>query len=220
MLVVAGGSGTRMGGQLPKQFLTVAGRPLLMHTLGRFFSIDPEIQIVLALPEAWADEWRSLVIAHDFKVPHFLVNGGTTRTLSVRNALAAVSDADCLIGIHDGVRPFFTAAMIDRVMAAAEHDGAAVPVVAVVQSLRKVSGSDNHAVDRSAYRAVQTPQCFRADVLRGAYDALKGDDHTDDATVVEHHGHPISMVTGDEMNVKITTPTDLRLAEFLISEEL
>lgn len=220
MLVVAGGSGTRMGAQLPKQFLPVAGRPVLMHTLGRFFSIDPEMQIVLALPEAWADEWRALVTAHNFNVPHLLVNGGATRTLSVRNALAAVSDADCIIGIHDGVRPFFTANMIDRVMAAAELHGAAVPVVPVVQSLREVKGNDNHAVDRSMYRAVQTPQCFRAEVLRAAYDALKGDDHSDDATVVEHAGHTISMVAGDEMNVKITTPTDMRLAEFLISEEL
>ena len=220
MLVVAGGSGTRMGAQLPKQFLPLAGRPVLMHTLGRFFSIDPTMPLVLALPEAWADEWRTLVAAHDFKVPHLLVNGGATRTLSVRNALAAVSDSDCIIGIHDGVRPFFTATMLDRVMAAAESEGAAVPVVPVAQSLREVKGADNHSVDRSMYRAVQTPQCFRAEVLRQAYDALIGDDHSDDATVVEHFGHTITMVAGDEMNVKITTPTDLRLAEFLISDEL
>jgi len=220
MLVVAGGSGTRMGATLPKQFLPVAGRPILMHTLGRFFSIDPEMRLVLALPAAWSDEWRSLVADHGFKVPHILVNGGATRTLSVRNALKAVSDADCLIGIHDGVRPFFSSAMIDRVMTAAEREGAAVPVVPVVQSLREVNGPDNHSVDRSRFRAVQTPQCFRSALLRTAYDALKDDDHSDDATVVELSGHAITMVEGDEMNVKITTPTDLKLAESMINGEL
>lgn len=220
MLVVAGGSGTRMGTTLPKQFLPLAGRPLLIRTLERLHSIDPEMGIVLALPEEWKSKWRGLLKEHACSVPYVSVKGGVTRTLSVRNALAAVTDDDCLIGIHDAVRPFFSADLIARVMQGAEKDGAAVPVVPVVQSLREVNGTVNHAVDRSKYKSVQTPQCFRSGVLRNAFDAMRGDDHSDDATVVELSGHPITLIDGDEMNVKITTPADLRLVEFLITREL
>ena len=218
--MVAGGSGTRMQADRPKQFIEIGGRPLLMHTLDRLHKAIPTLKIVLALPEAWQAEWAALVAQHHCTVPHLVANGGATRTLSVKSALSLVSDEHCLIGVHDGVRPFVTTNTIMACFNAALQIGAAVPVTPVIQSLRKVDGPANHAVDRNMFRAVQTPQCFISKVLREAYATLPGHDHSDDATVVEAIGQAIALVDGDERNVKITTPTDLLLARVLIDAEL
>lgn len=215
MIVVAGGSGSRMNSDTPKQFLPLAGRPLLMHTLSNLHRMDPEMGLVLALPKEHIGTWEQLCTDNAFSVPHLTVAGGATRFRSVENALKAVNDAE-LIGIHDGVRPFVSEEVVHRCFEAAMQSGAAVPVVEVVQSLRKVRDGRSEVVNRSDFRAVQTPQCFRSQLLRDAFAAAAHDLFTDDAAVVEAHGHPIALVQGNDENIKVTTPLDLRLAELLI----
>lgn len=213
MIVVAGGSGTRMGSELPKQFIEVAGKPILIRTLETLLGIDPEMQIVLVLPADQFSFWQELVQIHGCNVPHELAAGGSTRFLSVSNGLEKVTGS--LVGIHDGVRPFISAEMVHACFEEAAASGAAVPVVPIVQSLRKLEGDDSQAVDRSQYRAVQTPQCFQTQILKSSFAAAKSTDYSDDATVVEANGHRVNLVEGDLMNIKITSPLDLQLAELI-----
>lgn len=219
MIVVAGGSGSRMGAEMPKQFLPLCGRPLLMHTLARLHGMDASMRLILALPADHLTLWSGMCEEHRFDVPHVTVAGGATRFRSVQNALLHAIGSD-LIGVHDGVRPFVSAGVVDACFNAAAAHGAAVPVTPVVQSLRRLDGENSVAVDRSAYRAVQTPQCFRMEVLRDAFAHASHDLFTDDAAVVEANGHRIELVGGDMENIKVTTPLDLRLAELLLSDSL
>jgi 2-C-methyl-D-erythritol 4-phosphate cytidylyltransferase len=214
MIVVAGGSGTRMGSELPKQFIELEGKPILMHTMEAVRSMDAEMQIILVLPESQLDFWEKLCSEHNWRVPHLLAKGGATRFLSVKSGLAQATGN--LIGIHDGVRPFISKEMVNRCFDAAEKEGAAVPVVPIVQSLRRVLEDRNSAVNRDDFRAVQTPQCFKATVLNEAFEVADRTDYSDDASVVEASGTPISLVDGDQQNIKVTTPFDLQLARLII----
>jgi len=215
MIVVAGGSGSRMGADIPKQFLPLFGLPLLMHTLKNLHGIDHSMKMILALPIDHLPQWEALCEEHAFHVPHVTVAGGKTRFQSVQNALKAIVDED-LIGVHDGVRPFVSKEVVENCFKAAEQCGAAVPVVPVVQSLRRVDGDLSEAVDRNAFRSVQTPQCFRREVLLEAFANAPHDLFTDDAAVVESNGHSIALVDGSSENIKVTTPLDMRLAELLV----
>ncbi len=215
MILVAGGSGTRMGATVPKQFLLINGKPLLMHTLRTMHNIDMEMELVLALPEQHFSTWKELCTAHNFATPHTVVAGGETRFDSVKNALNTVSSAD-LIGVHDGVRPLVTKEVVERCFEAAEQFGAAVPVVPIVQSLRKMNGTGSIAVNRDEYYAVQTPQCFRANELKDAYAKAAHNQFTDDASVLEATGKDIALVQGNVENIKVTSPLDLQLASLLI----
>lgn len=224
-IIVAGGSGTRFGAQLPKQFLELAGRPILMRTIKAFGEScetgDTSLDVIVTLPADQMDLWKQLCEKYAFSLPHRVVAGGETRWHSVKNALAAVGDiADVdVIAVHDGVRPLATAGLIGRVLDAARRDGAAIPVVPLNDSVRHVAGDTSHALDRSSLRAVQTPQAFDARLLLDAYHQPFDQTFTDDASVVERAGHRVTLVDGDPVNLKITRPMDLALAEYLLNQD-
>lgn len=219
ILIVAGGRGTRMGGPQPKQFLELAGRPVLMHTLEAFDRWDASARLIVVLPEDQIDTWKRLCEAHVFGRIHRVVAGGETRFHSVRNGLDAVA-SDGLIAVHDGVRPLVAPSVIAACFAAAADGGAAVPVVPVVESVREVDADGgSRPVDRARLRVVQTPQVFRADVLRAAYCLPYDPRFTDDASVVEASGVAVRLVPGNRENIKLTTPMDLLLAEQLMRRE-
>lgn len=240
-IVVAAGSGTRMGTEIPKQFLTVDGEPIVMKTLrrmdegvakfltgcspdmdktgGNLPNVDNHVhKLALVLPEAYIPYWRELCEKHRFGLTHTVVAGGETRFQSVKNGLAVASEADIVL-VHDGVRPLADDGVIARVIRTAMMNGAAVPVVPVIDSLRRISGGDGHsvAVDRAEFRAVQTPQGFRGDLLREAYSVLYDERFTDDASVVELSGlGTVALTEGSPANIKITTPADLAVAQVLL----
>ena len=219
ILIVAGGRGTRMGGPQPKQFLELAGRPVLMHTLEAFDRWDASARFIVVLPEDQIDTWKRLCEAHVFGRIHRVVAGGETRFHSVRNGLGAVA-SNGLIAVHDGVRPLVAPSVIAACFAAAADGGAAVPVVPVVESVREVDADGgSRPVDRTRLRVVQTPQVFRADVLRAAYCLPYDPRFTDDASVVEASGVAVRLVPGNRENIKLTTPMDLLLAEQLMRRE-
>ena len=220
VLIVAGGRGTRMGTDRPKQFLPLAGRPVLMHTLETFHRWDATADLILVLPADQRDEWQQLCSAHNFSVPHRVTSGGETRFHSVQNGLR-LAVADGLIAVHDGVRPLVSPSVIAECFAVAADDGAAVPVVPMIESVREADvNGRSHPVDRERLRVVQTPQVFRADVLLAAYRLPYDPRFTDDASVVEASGVPVRLVPGNRENIKLTTPMDLVIAESLMRRSL
>ena len=212
-LVVAGGQGRRMQTSVAKQFIPVAGRPILMHTLAVFHHCSPAIQIVTVLPESEIAHWQTLCADYQFTVPHTVVAGGSTRSASVRNGLQYIKEELSLVAVHDGVRPLVTSELINRSFAAAERYGSAVATVPLKDSIRKVKDESSKAVSRVDYRLVQTPQTFRTEWLRMAYTEAAGQEFSDDASLVEHSGRSIYLIEGHYRNLKITTPEDLLLAE-------
>ena len=219
-IIVAGGSGTRFGAELPKQFLELGGKPILMRSIEAFAnSGNCPVDVIVTLPSDQMDLWQRLCDRYGFGVPHRVVPGGETRWHSVKHALDSMGDVNevDVIAVHDGVRPMVTADVICRTIEAARRDGAAIPVVALNDSVRQVVGEASHALDRSALRAVQTPQAFDARLLLDAYSLPYQPTFTDDASVVEQLGHPITLVEGDPHNLKITRPMDLALAEYLLN---
>lgn len=215
IVIVAGGKGLRMGGDIPKQFLPVKGMPVLMRTIQRFYDYDNAMQIVLVLPEAQQGYWKQLCEEYRFSLPYVLANGGETRFHSVRNGIAKVDEGVGLIGVHDGVRPFVSVETIAACFDEAARCGAVVPVIDVVETVRHLRAEGSVTVPRSEYRLVQTPQVFDAELLRSAYGQPYTDFFTDDASVVERYGHAVSLVQGNRENIKITTPYDMRIAEVL-----
>ena len=219
-IIVAGGSGTRFGAELPKQFLELGGKPILMRSIEAFAnSGNCSVDVIVTLPSDQMDLWQRLCDRYGFGAPHRVVPGGETRWHSVKHALDSMGDVNevDIIAVHDGVRPMVTADVICRTIAAARRDGAAIPVVALNDSVRQVVGEASHALDRSTLRAVQTPQAFDARLLLDAYSLPYQPTFTDDASVVEQLGHPITLVEGDPHNLKITRPMDLALAEYLLN---
>ena len=218
IIIVAGGKGLRMGGDIPKQFLPIKGKPVLMRTIERFHECSPQLRVILVLPREQQDYWHTLCRDHSFGIDHTVVDGGDTRFGSCQNGLAAIpDDEEGIVGIHDGVRPFVSADTVERCFARARQCGAAIPVLPVTDSLRRVSGDgkSSHGVNRSEYRAVQTPQAFSIQVLKKAYRQPYQDFFTDDASVVEAMGVKVDMVEGNRENIKLTTPFDLKIAETL-----
>lgn len=215
-IIVAGGKGLRMGGELPKQFIPIEGRPVLMRTLDTFHACDESIQIILVLPRDHQDYWRELCAQYQFAVPHRIADGGATRFHSVQSGLSLVDAPESLVAVHDGVRPFVSHEVISRCYAEAEAHGAVVPVIPVVETVRQLVGEGSATVDRDAYRLVQTPQTFRATLLRRAYEQPYTDAFTDDASVVEALGEAVTLVDGNRENIKLTTPFDLIVAKALV----
>lgn len=217
-IIVAGGSGSRMGSEIPKQFLELCGKPVLMHTIETFFNFDPDSEIILVLPEHQIDLWNKLCATHSFVIKHLVVSGGETRFHSVRNGLSKISEKG-IVFIHDGVRPLVSQGTLTRCSETTEKKGNAIPVLAVNESLRKVEGESNMSVDRSLYFSVQTPQTFRSEQILKAfhqeYDLL----FTDDASVAEKAGFEIHLVEGNRENIKITTPVDLIVAEAILLKQ-
>jgi 2-C-methyl-D-erythritol 4-phosphate cytidylyltransferase len=211
-LIVAGGSGTRMQQALPKQFLSIGKLPVLMHTLLRFYQYNPAITIVLVLPEAHFAFWKKLCEEHQFTLPHRLVAGGTSRFASVKNGLREIPE-EALVAVHDGVRPFVALDTIAESFRVAAAQGSAIASVALKDSIRWAKNTENKALDRQDYRLIQTPQTFRASLLKRAYQQEEQSLFTDDASVVEALGEAICLIEGSYRNIKITTPEDLLVAE-------
>ena len=217
IIIVAGGKGLRMGSDIPKQFLPIGGRPVLIRTLERFRAYSPTLQIILVLPEAQQDYWRELCRKYQFDVDYLLANGGQTRFHSVQNGLALVpDDAEGVVGVHDGVRPFPSIEVIKNCYETARTAKAVIPVIPVVETVRHISGNGSNTVPRNDYRLVQTPQTFDIQLLKAANRQPYNDGFTDDASVVESFGHEIALVEVNRENIKITTPYDLKIAEVLI----
>ena len=216
VIIVAGGKGLRMGGDIPKQFLPVGGKPILMRTIDRFLQYDEKMQVVLVLPESQQDYWRTLCDEYHFSQPYTLANGGETRFHSVKNGLTKVSPDAQLIGVHDGVRPFVSLDTIRATYEEAARSEAVVPVIEVVETVRQLVDGKSVTVPRSDYRLVQTPQVFSSSLFRQAYTQPYTDFFTDDASVVERFGHPVTLVPGNRENIKITTPFDLTIANAMI----
>jgi 2-C-methyl-D-erythritol 4-phosphate cytidylyltransferase len=214
-IIVAGGSGKRMGAAVPKQFLLLKGRPLLMWTIEAFNRFDAAMQLIVVLPEDHHATWKELCAEHDFTVPHTLVRGGAERFHSTREGLKALAH-EGLVAVHDGVRPLVSTELIARCFAAADEHGAAIPVVPISSSVREVMQQGSKATDRSRLRAVQTPQCFRVELLRRAFELPYDPAFTDEATLVERLGVDVHLVEGEEQNIKVTTPFDMRVAEVVM----
>lgn len=217
VVVVAGGSGTRMKRETPKQFIPVAGKPILMHTLEAFHRLSDQINIILVLPESQISGWESLCTQCDFKVPHNTTTGGKTRFHSVKNGLAKI-EGEGLVAIHDGVRPMVSEQIILNSFAVAEQKGNAITAVALKDSIRWAQGESNKLVDRNDYQLIQTPQTFIVSLIKKAFDVEYSTNFTDDATVLEAAGHKINLIEGDYSNIKITTPEDLAVAESLLKQ--
>ena len=215
-LIVAGGSGKRMGMDTPKQFMELAGKPVLMHTIEKFRQFSSSIEIITVLPENQLRYWTELQKKYSFDVPHTLVKGGAHRFISVKNGLKFVS-APGLVAIHDGVRPLVRMDTIQRCFNAAAEHGNAIPVVSPADSLRLLMDGNNIPVSRMNVKQVQTPQVFDVETLKKAYQQEYDTAFTDDATVIEKAGHKVIMVEGNRENIKITNPEDLFIAQTLLA---
>jgi 2-C-methyl-D-erythritol 4-phosphate cytidylyltransferase len=216
VVIVAGGTGKRMGAEVPKQFLELAGRPVLMHTIERFKSFSEAIEIITVLPENQLRHWLDLQKKYSFTVPQTIVKGGTTRFHSVRNGLKFVNIPG-LVAIHDGVRPFVSLDTIRRCFAVAEKLGNAVPAISPVESLRMVTETGNSPVNRLHIKQIQTPQVFSAELIKKAYLQEYRPEFSDDATVLEDSGEKINLIEGNRENIKITNPEDLLISSALLS---
>lgn len=217
-IIVAGGKGLRMGGDIPKQFLPIGDKPVLMRTIERFREYSASLHIILVLPKAQQEYWRQLCAQYSFAVEHQIADGGATRYHSVQNGLNLIpDDATGIVGIHDGVRPFVSIEVIDRCYETARTHDAVIPVTPVIETLRHINadGSGTNVL-RSDYRLVQTPQTFDIQLLKRANEQPYSESFTDDASVVEAIGQKVTMIDGNRENIKITTPFDLAIAEQLM----
>jgi 2-C-methyl-D-erythritol 4-phosphate cytidylyltransferase len=217
VIITAGGIGKRMGGDLPKQFIPLGGKPMLLRTLECFYHFDANFELILTLPSDWHAYWKESLQKFNCTIPHTLVSGGDERFHSVKNALDSCSGA--LILVHDGVRPFVAKETIQACLEVLATNEAVIPVLTIKESVRERQGSSSHAVDRSKFLLVQTPQCFRSSVLRDAYNMEFHSGITDDATLVESLGIDIQLIQGNEENIKITTQKDLIIAEAIFANQ-
>jgi 2-C-methyl-D-erythritol 4-phosphate cytidylyltransferase len=213
VIIVAGGKGSRMGTETPKQFLPLVGKPIILHTIDRFRETLPEADIILVLPKAEKARWQ--VMAYDTKYQNIsIAEGGANRFDSVKSGLELVEEG--VVGIHDSVRPLVSKSCIKAAFEMAEKNGAAVPVIELKDSIRKIEGQASKALDRKEFCLVQTPQCFQVDKLKKAYQTEFKPHFTDDASVFEASDFKINLVAGNSENIKITTPEDLVIAEALL----
>ena len=214
IIITAGGIGKRMGASIPKQFLLLSGRPILMRTLERLYEFSLEAQFIITLPEEWKEEWKRLCTKHHCEIKHEVISGGKERFNSVKNAL------DHCIGntvmIHDGVRPLVSKDCFKRAIESMKSHVASIPFLAISESMRKLDGTLNRAVNRDDFLIIQTPQCFHLKELKAAYDQNYSNQFTDDASVMEAAGHAIHLFEGNPENVKITQAKDIELAEFYL----
>lgn len=215
VIIVAGGKGLRMGGDLPKQFLPIGGKPVLMHTLEVFRKYDATLQIILVLPREQQHFWKQLCEEHHFAVEHTVADGGETRFHSVKSGLALVQSPG-LVGVHDGVRPFVSIEVIRSCYDLAEQHKAVIPVIDVVETVRHLTDAGSETVNRNDYKLVQTPQVFDTELLQKAYAQEFTPFFTDDASVVEAMGVPVHLAKGNRENIKITTPFDLKVGSALL----
>lgn len=220
-VVVAGGKGTRMNSELPKQFISIGGRPMLMHTLQAFYSYSPDLNIIVVLPEQEQDVWQKLCDKYDFTIPHRVVTGGNCRPYSVRNGLSCIAEKGGLVAIHDGARPLVSPTLIRRSFEIARVQGSAVASVALKDAIRELTDSGSSHRDREQYRLLQTPQTFRVELLQEAYRKVPNiETYPDDSSIAEAAGERVTLIDGDYFNIKVTTPEDLKIAEVFLQERL
>ncbi len=216
VIIVAGGTGKRMGDKTPKQFLILKGKPILIYSLEIFKQFDSEIQIILVLPESQIDCWKGLCEEYGCEIKHELVAGGDARFFSVKNALQQI-ESNGLVAIHDGVRPLVSLQTIKNAFETAQSFGTGIPVVEINESVRELTDKGNQIVDRKKLRLIQTPQVFHAKEIKKAYDQSYQSSFTDDASVYELNGEPIYLTEGNWENIKITRPVDLIFAESILN---
>ncbi|MDR0754788.1 MAG: 2-C-methyl-D-erythritol 4-phosphate cytidylyltransferase [Prevotellaceae bacterium] len=216
VIIIAGGIGLRMGNFIPKQFLLIKNKPVLMHTVEKFMKFDNTLDVILALPRNQIQTWQKLCVEYDFQYKHTIVTGGITRFHSVKNALEKISDDYKIIAVHDGVRPLVKIETIKKCFELAAEKGSAIPVIQINESLRRINGSTNEIVNRDGVYIVQTPQVFISDIIINSYKQAYVPEFTDDASVVEKSGYSINYTEGHRENIKITFPTDINFVEKFI----
>lgn len=217
-IITAGGIGKRMNSDLPKQFLELDKKPILLLTLENLHAFDSQAEFIITLPSEWMDYWKEVLIKHSCSIPHQLIPGGQERFHSIKNALEAATGE--VIAIHDGVRPFVSHQTLDRLFQDLNRNLAVIPVLSIKESLRKIDVSETEHVNRENFKLVQTPQCFERTLINQAYQQDYDRNFTDDASVVEAYGYKITWVEGNEENIKITSPFDLLIAQTLLKNEL
>ena len=216
VIIVAGGSGRRMETDIPKQFLLLHGKPVLMHTCETFYSFDPSLALIIVLPAEHIASWETLCKTHSFTIPHRIVEGGPERFYSVRNALRTIHPDESIVAIHDGVRPMVSHETIQTAFDAALKYGNSIPVIPVIESVREKTTTGNRIIDRSKLQLIQTPQVFKCSLICKAYEQDYSSTYTDDASVLEKMGEKIVLTKGNLENIKITRPIDLIIAEALM----
>ena len=214
VIIVAGGKGLRMGSEIPKQFLVLKSEPVIMHTIRVFYNWDNNCEIILVLPSSQQSYWQLLIDQYEFDIPVEITTGGKTRFESVNNGLQK-SSGD-IIGIHDGVRPLVSEKTIEKCYKIASSHGNAIPCTPITDSIRIVENGKNHMTDRSKYFKIQTPQVFKRSIILKGFEQEFTKEFTDDASVVEKTGETIQLVEGNEENIKITRPFDLKIAEVFL----
>ncbi len=216
-IIVAGGSGTRMGTTIPKQFIELNKKPVLMHTISRFFDFDQSIKIIVILPADQIAFWKELCGKHNFNLPHKIIEGGSERFYSVKKGLDEIT-GEGLVAIHDGVRPLVSINTIYAAFESAEKFGNGIPCIDLNDSIRKIDQNASSAQNRKDYKLVQTPQCFQISVIKKAFEQPFNNSFTDDASVIEAARHKVYITEGNRENIKITTPFDIKLAEAYLSQ--
>ncbi len=216
VIIVAGGTGKRMGEKIPKQFLILNGKPILIYSLEIFKQFDPEIRIILVLPELHIDRWKEICTAYKCEIKHEIVIGGDARFFSVKNALQQIEDKG-LVAIHDGVRPLVALQTIKNTFETAQSFGTGVPFIEINESVRELTENGNKIIDRKKLRLIQTPQVFHSKEIKKAYEQSYQSSFTDDASVYEMNGEPIYLTEGNWENIKITRPVDLIFAESILN---
>lgn len=219
VVIVAGGTGTRMKSDMPKQFLELNGLPIIIHTIQKFLDYNPKIDVIVVVHKDYLDYLRSLLSQHLPAANIRITEGGATRFDSVHRGLSLITNSEALVAIHDAARPLVSTQTIRTCFDEASSVGNAVPVIALTESLRQFTDHGNKAVDREAYKIVQTPQCFRFTEIFAAFANGFQSTFTDDATVLEASGKKINLVPGNPENIKITNPQDLHLASFLLDRK-
>ncbi len=216
VIIVAGGTGSRMQSTVPKQFIEVKGKPIIIHTIEKFIEFDEFINIIVCVHKDYMSD-ANFMLAEYFPQRNIqMVTGGETRFYSVKNGLNCITNVNDIVGIHDAARPFVSVDTIKRCFETAAHKGNAIPVSPVFESLRMVTNGINKAVSRDDFKVVQTPQCFVVSKIKEAFEQDYSPFYTDDATVLEGIDEPIFMVEGNPENIKITNPTDLKFAELYL----
>jgi len=216
-VIVAGGTGSRMGGDIAKQFLDLGDKPVILHTVEAFMKLSFPVEIILVVPSAYRQYWKDYCSEKHLAFSHILVSGGITRFHSVKNALKYVTK-DAIVAIHDGVRPFVSKDFLESLFKLAQEKEAVVPVIQVVDSMRKLTGEGkSEFANREEFVIVQTPQIFHSDIILKAYEQAYSPLFTDDASVVESIGTKIFLAEGNCYNIKITKPEDLVLAQTIIN---
>lgn len=217
VIIVAGGKGLRMGSDRPKQFLEVAGKPIIVYTIEKFYLTIPDIRVIVVLPEDHRSYWKNIKAQYFPNNEITITNGGKTRFDSVKNGLKLVGERG-LVAIHDAVRPCVSAEVINNAFTIAKDKKNAIVAVALKDSIRKLTGNKNEAVDRKNYQIIQTPQIFEISLIKNAFKVAKSNNFTDDASVAEAYGTEIHLVEGNYENIKVTTPEDLSICEVFLRE--